>query len=84
MGLEALVEEPPDVIGWNPEGYLETYEVPADPWGNDYLYNYPGEYDEFDIYSLGADGKTGGEGEEADIYDSDVAGSRSEEEEYSP
>ena len=76
MGLLALVEEPPDVIGWNAEGYLESYELPLDPWYNEYMYNYPGEYGEFDIYSFGADGKEGGEEgtEDADIYDSDVMG----------
>jgi len=38
-----------------------------DPWGNPYIYTYPGENGEFDIVSLGADGETGGEGEAADI-----------------
>ena len=73
-GLESLVIEPPGVTGWDPTGYLDPPTLPSDPWGYEYNYNYPGEYGVFDIYSYGADGKEGGEGEEADIYDSDVAG----------
>ena len=73
-GLESLVIEPPGVTGWDPTGYLDPLTLPADPWGYEYNYNYPGEYGVFDIYSYGADGKEGGEGEEADIYDSDVTG----------
>ena len=38
-----------------------------DPWGRPYLYLSPGEYREVDIYSLGADGLPGGEGQNADI-----------------
>jgi len=70
--LEDLVREPPDVTGWNPEGYLEGATViPKDPWGNDYYYDYPGERSTFDIYSYGADGKEGGENDEdKDIYNS--------------
>ncbi len=79
IGITALVEEPPDVINWNPSGYLDTPQLPADPWGNEYLYNSPGDYGDFDIYSFGADGKEGGEDEDADIYDSDVIGGSQEE-----
>lgn len=66
QGLEALVEEPsgqPEPHNW--QGYLDS--VPRDPWGNPYQYLYPGEHAEFDVYSLGADGKPGGEGVNADI-----------------
>jgi general secretion pathway protein G len=42
-------------------------EVPVDPWGQPYQYAQPGEHGEFDILSLGKDGKPGGEGEAADI-----------------
>jgi len=48
-----------------PEGYIES--LPDDPWGNPYLYAYPGEYGRFDIWSYGADGTEGGEGNDADI-----------------
>jgi general secretion pathway protein G len=66
QGLEALVEEPssePQPRNW--QGYLDR--VPTDPWGNEYQYLNPGEHGEIDIYSLGADGETGGEGVNAEI-----------------
>jgi general secretion pathway protein G len=47
--------------------YLDQ-EVPQDPWGNPYLYSLPGANGQpFALYSLGADGKRGGEGTDADI-----------------
>ncbi|PHS36749.1 MAG: type II secretion system protein GspG [Robiginitomaculum sp.] len=48
-----------------PEGYIQA--LPDDPWGNPYLYAYPGENGRFDIWSYGADGEEGGEGNDADI-----------------
>lgn len=54
-------------------GSLEDLEdaniatVNPDPWKRAYLYQYPGEHGEFDIYSYGRDGAPGGEGEDADI-----------------
>ena len=39
----------------------------TDPWGNPYQYLYPGELGEFDIFTLGQDGRAGGEGLDADI-----------------
>ena len=47
------------------EGYIPV--LPKDPWGNDYLYAYPGDNGRFDIWSLGRDGEEGGEGDDADI-----------------
>jgi general secretion pathway protein G len=41
--------------------------VPNDPWGRPYLYVSPGEHGEFDLSSLGKDGRPGGTGEDADI-----------------
>ena len=41
--------------------------LPQDPWERDFLYRYPGEHGEYDIYTLGADGEEGGEGVDADI-----------------
>ena len=41
--------------------------VPKDPWGNDYVYVFPGEHGDFDLSSYGGDGQPGGEGENADI-----------------
>lgn len=47
--------------------YLDE-KVPADPWGNPYLYAIPGKEGlPFAVYSLGADGKAGGEGNDADV-----------------
>lgn len=67
QGLEALVTKPadPNIRNWKPGGYLGR--EPKDPWGNPYLYLYPGNHGEVDIYSLGRDGRPGGEGLDADI-----------------
>ncbi|MET0293852.1 MAG: type II secretion system major pseudopilin GspG, partial [Phenylobacterium sp.] len=46
-------------------GYVRR--LPKDPWGNAYQYAYPGEHGRVDVYSFGADGRKGGEGEDADI-----------------
>ena len=64
--LKALVEKPSDVANWNGP-YLKKSDVPKDPWGFEYQYRYPGENGAFDIWSLGADNRDGGEGENADI-----------------
>jgi len=78
-GLMALID-PPGGIGADPEGYLTNVnELPRDPWGNEYQYVYPGQYGKYDIFSYGADGKEGGQGEDADIYNSDLAESGKEE-----
>ena len=44
-------------------------KIPLDPWGHEYVYVVPGEHntDTYDLSSLGADGQTDGEGENADI-----------------
>jgi general secretion pathway protein G len=68
QGLEALVSRPvspPVPPNWSAGGYLA--EVPVDPWGNPYVYRAPGEDGPYDLVSLGADGKPGGEGVDADI-----------------
>lgn len=68
QGLKALVTKPtlaPEPKNYKTKGYIT--KLPQDPWGNDYLYLSPGQHDEFDLYSLGSDGVTGGEGEAADI-----------------
>ncbi|MCH1569602.1 MAG: type II secretion system major pseudopilin GspG [Alphaproteobacteria bacterium] len=58
-GLEALL---PD---GNRQGYIKA--LPRDPWGNEYVYLIPGENGVFDVMSLGADGRIGGEADNADI-----------------
>ena len=67
-GLDALVEAPGDrsLEGRFPEGGFIN-RLPDDPWGNPYQYLSPGEHGRFDVYSLGADGRLGGEGRDADI-----------------
>jgi general secretion pathway protein G len=67
QGIDALVTKPsdPNIKNWKSGGYLAR--VPNDPWGNPYLYLNPGNQGEVDIYTLGADGRPGGEGINADI-----------------
>ncbi|MBI5050374.1 MAG: type II secretion system major pseudopilin GspG [Nitrospirae bacterium] len=70
QGLEALITKP--VTGQIPKnykegGYLEKNKVPADPWGNPYVYVSPGAQGDYDIISYGADNKPGGEKYDADI-----------------
>lgn len=59
-GLADLVELPRDVKNWHGP-YLER--VPQDPWGNIYVYQYPGKRNSssYDLYSVGPDGKEGTE-----------------------
>jgi len=65
MGLVALVTKPANEPKWN-GAYLKK-AVPLDPWNNAYQYKQPGEKGDFDLLSLGRDGKPGGAGEDADI-----------------
>jgi general secretion pathway protein G len=69
-GLDALRMQPSDAPGWK---RLLDKEVPADPWLRPYVYEYPGldGDDSFLIYTYGADGAPGGEGENADISNAD-------------
>lgn len=73
MGLYELLEEPTDVYGWAPGGYLETTQVPLDAWRNEYVYQLnPESGKPFVIISYGADGREGGEDYDADLYSTDV------------
>ena len=65
-GLNALIEAPGDSTRWNGP-YVKKRDVLIDPWGQMYAYRVPGEYGEFDLYSLGADQAEGGDGENQDI-----------------
>lgn len=65
--LDELVTRPADVSD-------EQFSPPTlkpknlvDPWGNQFVFRYPGEHWTFDLYSMGADGQPGGEGEAADV-----------------
>ena len=65
-GLDALVTPPQDPNArWPAGGYLDR--LPKDPWNRPYIYLYPGNQGEFDIYSLGRDGQQGGEGLDGDL-----------------
>ena len=65
-GLSALTAKPTGIENWYGP-YLKKKTIPADPWGNDYHYRFPGENGEYDLYSLGRDNSDGGEGEDADV-----------------
>jgi general secretion pathway protein G len=68
-GLQALVENPETapIKSWRGP-YLKKNKVPADEWGNPFVYVIPSTHKmPFDIYSLGADGKPGGTGDDAEL-----------------
>ena len=70
QGLSALWEKPiitPVPAHW--DGPYTDRQIPKDPWGNDYVYKNPGDKNlPFTITSYGADGKSGGEDQNADIF----------------
>jgi general secretion pathway protein G len=66
QGLLALVEKPAGSSRWNGP-YLRKEKVPQDPWIQPFHYASPGQHGKFDLYSFGADGKEGGEGEDQDL-----------------
>ncbi|WP_296165494.1 type II secretion system major pseudopilin GspG [uncultured Brevundimonas sp.] len=67
--LNALVTAPANLA--QPERYRQggyVRRLPEDPWGNPYQYRRQSAHGgQFDVYSLGADGKEGGEGNDADL-----------------
>jgi general secretion pathway protein G len=70
QGLKALWEKPiisPIPGKWSGP-YLEK-PILKDPWGNDYVYIYPGQHNEYDydLLSYGKDGMTSGSGDNEDI-----------------
>ncbi len=64
-GLKALLGEARDGQAGNRRVYLDR--LPDDPWGTPYQYLNPGVHGEVDVFSLGADGRVGGEKNDADI-----------------
>jgi general secretion pathway protein G len=68
QGLAALNDNPGNVTGWNGP-YLKDAGGTVDPWSHPYQYRNPSPRPKhaFDITSLGADGKPGGDGEDADV-----------------
>lgn len=68
QGLEALVTKPsqaPVPRSYKKGGYIE--QLQQDPWGRPYQYESPAEGHDYNIYTLGADGVSGGEDQNADI-----------------
>ncbi len=65
-GLGALMDQPIGAASWNGP-YLKNREALTDPWGRPYQYRAPGEHGDYDLWSLGADGKPGGEDESRDV-----------------
>ena len=65
QGLDALVTKPQNEPKWSGP-YLQK-AVPPDPWGRRYVYKFPGEHGDYDIYSFGKDGQPAGQGDDADI-----------------
>ena len=67
QGLKALRVEPVGVTGW--DGPYLPNDIQNDPWNHPYIYRFPGKTPgKPEIISYGADGKPGGEGENADIF----------------
>jgi general secretion pathway protein G len=66
QGLAALQAQPPGEQNW--QGPYLKKDVPVDPWGNPYVYVTPGTHNnDYDLISLGKDGRQGGTGENADL-----------------
>ncbi len=66
QGLQALVVKPTTgTIPDNWKNYLD--KLPEDPWHHPYQYANPGVHGDIDVFSFGADGQAGGEGDDADI-----------------
>ena len=59
-GLEELVDQPSNATSW--QGPYLKKGIPVDPWGNNYVYGYPGKQNNggYDILSMGPDGRVGG------------------------
>lgn len=64
-GLAALNAAPANEAKW--QGPYLKKKVPNDPWGKPYQYKFPGEHGEYDLWSLGSDGMSGGSAEAADV-----------------
>jgi general secretion pathway protein G len=64
--LTVLVQPPAEAGPWDGP-YIKKRESLTDPWGRLYIYRRPGQHGDFDIYTFGADGKEGGDGDDRDI-----------------
>jgi general secretion pathway protein G len=75
QGLDALIKRPETgkaPANYREGGYLEQKKIPIDPWGTPYVYVSPGVQGDFDIISLGANSREGGEGNDKDIKNWDM------------
>lgn len=70
QGLKALWSPPSDAAAWNGP-YVRREKQLIDPWGRPFLYRIPGRTHPYELLSLGADGKQGGHGDDADISSED-------------
>jgi general secretion pathway protein G len=66
QGLEVLWQAPKDMPAWNGP-YVRREKQLLDPWGHTFIYRAPGKTRPYDLITLGADGKEGGTGDNADI-----------------
>jgi general secretion pathway protein G len=66
QGLRALWQSPAGTETWNGP-YVRQEQQLLDPWGQPFVYRAPGQSGKFDLISLGADGKEGGTGDDADL-----------------
>jgi general secretion pathway protein G len=76
-GLWALLQAPADAPDWNGP-YISKNVIPPDPWGNEWQYRCPGQYnpDGYDLYSFGPDGRLGGDDDIANWTDTTTTGGR--------
>jgi len=64
-GLQALRTKPSGSENW--DGPYLKKDVPMDPWGHPYIYRFPGQHGDLDLFSYGSDNQEGGEGDATDI-----------------
>ena len=65
-GLKALLQNPGGMNNWTGP-YAQKEEQVKDPWSRDFVYTSPGQRGAYDLVSLGADGKEGGDGPNRDV-----------------
>lgn len=66
QGLIALLKRPSDVQNWRGP-YIRKQQHLLDPWRRPFHYRVPGREGAFDVFTFGADGKEGGEGDDTDV-----------------
>jgi general secretion pathway protein G len=65
-GLKVLFEKPADAPGWDGP-YLKKRDSLIDPWRHLYRYRWPGRHGDYEVFSLGADDREGGDGDSIDV-----------------